>query len=348
MCVPLPSCLHTPVVCTYIFQFQLALESDQSSERYSWFKGNYRAITSALFERDWGYEFAFRSVDACYLILMQILTSLVDQHVPVMNGAPAVPWRVHPPRALKRMRKHAWELYKEMRHLHGRQHLLSVEALGRFNDANCAVRNYAVASRSAYERNLIGKVKEAPKLFHSYIRWKKKGRPSVGPLKLPNGEITNDSGLLSNTFVDAFASVFVREDPPLPVLVGSVDLEMEDIHLSVDSVRQALMSLDSQSSMGPDNLHPMLLKSCAVALAYPLYIIYEKSLYSGQLPAIWKSSVVIPIFKKGTRFDPLNYRPISLTSVCCKTMERILAGHIYDYLEGNSLLSSSQFGFRKG
>ena len=123
---------------------------------------------------------------------------------------------------------------------------------------------------------------------------------------------------------------------------------MEYIYLSVDSVIQALMSLNYESNMGIDNVHPMLLKSCAAALACLLHIIYKKYLHSGQLPVIWKSSVVIPIFKEETRYDPLNYRSISLTSVCCKTMKRLLAGHIYDYLEERDLLSSSQFGFRKG
>ena len=44
----------------------------------------------------------------------------------------------------------------------------------------------------------------------------------------------------------------------------------------------------------------------------------------------------------------LNYRPISLTSVCCETMERIVCAHLRDYLESNSLLSENQFGFRAG
>ena len=57
---------------------------------------------------------------------------------------------------------------------------------------------------------------------------------------------------------------------------------------------------------------------------------------------------VVPIFKKGTRYDPLNYRPVSLTSVCCKVLERIITRHLTTYLETNCLLTSEQFGFRSG
>ena len=80
----------------------------------------------------------------------------------------------------------------------------------------------------------------------------------------------------------------------------------------------------------------------------PIHAIYIRSLREGQLPKAWKHSVVIPIFKKGLRLDPLNYRPVSLTSVTCKRLERVLSDVIYDYLDSTSLLSSHQFGFRPG
>ena len=57
---------------------------------------------------------------------------------------------------------------------------------------------------------------------------------------------------------------------------------------------------------------------------------------------------MVPLFKSKSRCDPGNYRPVSLTSICCKTMERIITAELVTYLEANNLLSSGQFGFRKG
>ena len=76
----------------------------------------------------------------------------------------------------------------------------------------------------------------------------------------------------------------------------------------------------------------------------------ERSMSEGQLPACWKSSMIIPLFKKGSRLDPLNYRPISLTSVVCKTMARLVYNQPRSYLEvePNSLPTSNQFSFRRG
>ena len=54
------------------------------------------------------------------------------------------------------------------------------------------------------------------------------------------------------------------------------------------------------------------------------------------------------LFKNGSRCNPLNYRPVSLTSVCCKSLERVIVSQLTEYLETSGLLSSNQFVFRKG
>ena len=59
------------------------------------------------------------------------------------------------------------------------------------------------------------------------------------------------------------------------------------------------------------------------------------------VPFIWKFANVMPLFKGGTHSSPSNYRPISLTSVSSKTMERLLVSQLYAYLDSNNLLSVS-------
>ena len=108
------------------------------------------------------------------------------------------------------------------------------------------------------------------------------------------------------------------------------------------------MELDWSSAPGLDGVRPQVLKSCAAALAYPLVIIFRRSLNSACLPRDWKHSGVVPIFNSGTRKFEKSYRPVSLTSVCCKTMERMAGPHIVEFLNSNDLLSANQFGFRAG
>ena len=118
--------------------------------------------------------------------------------------------------------------------------------------------------------------------------------------------------------------------------------------LQLQDVLSLLKSLDSNSAAGADGIHPCLLKSCASQLAYPLYRIFLLSLSEGALPVEWTHSCVVPIFKKGSRFCPLNYRPVSITSVPCKVLERHLVKQLTIFLESNAIISDHQFGFRSG
>ena len=101
-------------------------------------------------------------------------------------------------------------------------------------------------------------------------------------------------------------------------------------------------------SPGPDAIHPHLLKNCADLLALPLSCIFQKSFQNSCLPDDWKSAVVTPLFKKGSKLDPGNYRPVSLTCVSCKVMEAIIRDYVFEQLKNSESLSASQHGFIKG
>ena len=66
------------------------------------------------------------------------------------------------------------------------------------------------------------------------------------------------------------------------------------------------------------------------------------------MPNMWKTAKVIPILKNGERYDPNNYRPISLRSCLEKFLEHLLAKRIISFMKKNKLLYELQFGFRTG
>jgi len=68
----------------------------------------------------------------------------------------------------------------------------------------------------------------------------------------------------------------------------------------------------------------------------------------GKVPDDWKRANVTPIFKKGSKADPGNYRPVSLTSVCCKMLESLIKDEMMSHLEKNNLITASQHGFFPG
>ena len=85
-------------------------------------------------------------------------------------------------------------------------------------------------------------------------------------------------------------------------------------------------------------LKPTVLKNLSNEIALFLSVLFQKSLDSGQVPHDWTKACVTPIFKKGDKSDPINYRPISLTSILCKMMEHIVASNLSRHFEQNDIL----------
>uniref|UniRef100_A0A493TCE7 Reverse transcriptase domain-containing protein n=1 Tax=Anas platyrhynchos platyrhynchos TaxID=8840 RepID=A0A493TCE7_ANAPP len=113
-------------------------------------------------------------------------------------------------------------------------------------------------------------------------------------------------------------------------------------------VGDLLQHLDIHKSMGPDGIHPRILRELAEELAKPLIVIYQQSWLSGVVPVDWRLANVMPIYKKGQRADPGNYRPVSLTSVSGKLMEQSTLRVITRHLQSNQVIRPSQHGFMKG
>ncbi|KFW77280.1 RNA-directed DNA polymerase from mobile element jockey, partial [Manacus vitellinus] len=91
-----------------------------------------------------------------------------------------------------------------------------------------------------------------------------------------------------------------------------------------ETVIDLLSHLDTHKSMGPDGIHPRVIRELAEDLAKPLSIIYQQSWLTGEVPDDWKLANIMPIHKKDCKKDSGNYRHVSLTSEPGKAMEQII------------------------
>lgn len=89
-------------------------------------------------------------------------------------------------------------------------------------------------------------------------------------------------------------------------------------------MRDLLLQLDAYRSMGTNGIHASVLRKLADAITRPLAIIFQQYWKSGEDPVSWKVVNVAPVFKKGKKQDPLNYKPVNLISVAGKIMEKII------------------------
>ena len=102
-----------------------------------------------------------------------------------------------------------------------------------------------------------------------------------------------------------------------------------------------------QSSPGPDQIHYENLRHLPIETLHILLDIINETWKSDTFPGSWREALIISIPKPGKHnFDPLNYRPIALTSCICKTVERMVNERLVWHLEKNGLLAKQQCGYR--
>jgi len=114
-----------------------------------------------------------------------------------------------------------------------------------------------------------------------------------------------------------------------------------------EAVNDLLCHLDTYKSMGPDGIHPRVLRQLMEELAKPLSTIYQQSWLPGVVPDDWRIASVTPICKKGQKEDPGNYRPVSLTLVPGKIMKRFILSALTGHVKDNQGIRPSQHGLMK-
>ena len=185
------------------------------------------------------------------------------------------------------------------------------------------------------------------KKFWTYIKSRKTDRCGVAPLK-KDGITYSDSVTKADLLNKQFVSVFSQEAPgDLPDLGPSDTPDVPGIKVSTAGVVKLLKDINPSKATGPDSIPGKLLKEAAAELAPALTCIFQASIDQGRIPTDWESAKIAPVYKKGDRSQPSNYRPVSLTSICCKIIEHIIHSSVITHLENHSILTDYQHGFRK-
>ena len=218
------------------------------------------------------------------------------------------------------------------------------------DNAKCFVLPIPTDVTSNASRNLYSVyVYENPRQFWRFINSSRKDNSGVQVLKVNDTNITSDRGK-ADALANQFSSVFTKEseDDVRPDFPPSPYADMPDIIVSTDGVAKLLRELKTSKAVEPDEITNKALKLAADVIAPILQVMFQQSLDSGILPSDWKKANVTPLFKKGSRSEPSNYRPVSLTSVSCKILEHVIDSQLMKHIENNKILNENQHAFRKG
>ncbi len=326
---------------------ELSVETNKpetSEQVYDFKKANWEAIKEQMRDVDW--QETLRPIDAsqAYQQFLDKVMHIIDSNIPKKNrrkrNRPL--WASRGTMRIIRKKKKLFLTYSNSREYANYMEYKKME-----RNVNKEVRR----SKRLFEQNLAKRIKDDPKAFFAYLNSQRKVKESVGPLKNKEGELITDELGMANILNEFFSSVFTEEDTSqMPeveeVFTGTEEQQLKDMFFTESMISEKLRQLKPNKAPGPDNMYTNILRNLSEEFATPLSELFNRSMRESEVPRQWKDANVTPLFKKGSKQSPGNYRPVSLTSVICKTFETFLRDGIMKHLKEHSLLRDSQHGFR--
>ncbi|PKU45830.1 rna-directed dna polymerase from mobile element jockey-like [Limosa lapponica baueri] len=301
-------------------------------------RANFNLFKKLLGEIPWDKTLEGRGAHESWLILRHHFLQAQDRCIPKRK------------KTGKRSRRPVWLSRELLKKLKWKKEAYSAwkKGLTTWEDYKNAVRVCRDETRKAkasLELKLARDVKVNKKGFFNYIGGKRTTRENVGPLLNEMGamvlEDTEKAKLLNAFFASVFSAQTSPREPQNLEESEKVWTKEALPLVQEDQVKELLSELDTHKSMGPDGMYPQVLRELAEVIAEPLSIIFERSWRTGEVPEDWRKANVIPAFKKGKKEDPGNYRPVSLTSIPGKMMERLILGVISKHMEEKKAIRSS-------
>ena len=275
-----------------------------------------------------------RSVQENFILITSFIQEAVDKYIPSKTSRSVA----SVPRITSEIRRNIRKKNK----IHAKAKKSSNSKLrSKFQELRQQIKaDIKKKQHDLYVNKLVGDIKVNPKDFYRYTNSQRKDNQDISPLKRRNG-----SGLaeFNGQFTDVFSKTSENE---VPLLEKSAP-PLSDIHISNEGVIKIKKVLNPSKALGPDELHPGVLKELAAELGPVFAHLFQQSLDKGEIPKEWSLANICPLYKKGDRALPSNYRPVSLTYVACKMLEHIVCTNIMAHLDEHELLSDRQHAFRK-
>ena len=307
-------------------------------------KGNYDNMRKEIAGLTW--QLTDKSTNEIYNNIKDAIHTTMEKNIPKT-------------RPINKKKKPRWLDKKIMRrikkkHKLFKRYLLTKEGTDyvRFMQARRRCKKAIKSAKRKFERNIAKHSKTNPKQFWNYVNGKLKINTGISPLDKGDGTKATSDIDKANELNKYFASVFTKENmnniPKSTPNEFSKGISISEIRVTPEAVANKLSKIDPTKAQGPDKIPSKILKELGKELSYPISILFNTSLETGEIPEDWLAAEVIAIYKrKGNRSDPANYRPVSLTCILCKILEDLIRDAIVDHMTEYNLYSSSQHGFRK-
>lgn len=315
-------------------------QAHKREEKIYCFKdGNYIKLSEDINKVDWNTLFRnTTNIDEAITLFYSFLEEKINENIPskIIKDFKFPEWTTPELKNLILEKKRIHKKFKQTR---------SQDLNKKFKELRRQCKIKSEEDYKEFNRSKENQINNHPEKFWKYIKSKKQNNDLPSEMTFKN-EQSNDSQTIANMFASNFASVYSSEQLASPSFCfeNTLSEPMHNIIITKSDIEKELKSLKNDSSYGPDNIPPILLKNCANAISSPLFILFNKSLTSGKFPNQWKTSFVIPIYKNsGDRKQISNYRGICKTSAIPKLLEHLIYKQISKILY--PLISHNQHGF---
>ena len=328
-----------------VISFDLSIQSyfcNISPFNLCYSRGNYQEMRNSLEDTDWATLIQEGNIENSWSSFHKTIDQKIEEHIPKARSKSNKfqPWINAEIKGARKEKNLAWRKYS--RH---NSEANWTDFTSKRNFCNRLIKKV----KANFEKNLADDIATNPKKFWNYVNNRKCNDNNFPTMIDTNDKVYDTDIDKANQFNKYFCEVFTIENKDLPDFNSRItDKSLENITFDKDTIPKQLMKLNTSKAAGPDRLHPRILFELKDLITDPLSKIFTQSFEEGRLPLNWKLANVKPLFKKGKKNCFANYRPVSLTSVCCKIMERIIRDKLVNYLEINKLLSNDQHGFRSG
>ena len=313
------------------------------SEYLDYRRGNYARFSKYLTNIDWNRIFHNQTTNEMWQSFTAIIKKRVVAFIPINTRKED---SFKPVWLTKKIIKMSKLKLKKWKHFN---HTKTPAAYREYKSVQNSVSKTVRAAKRKIESNLAKNIKSDPKLFYKYVKQKTRSKHEIGVLKNSEGKATESDEEIVELLNNRFSSMFTQEcllnipTPNTSTITQPMGFDIDTIE--TQQIEALLNNINPEKSCGPDEIHPSLLHRLSEELSAPLSEIFKRSLKTGEVPEGWKMANVCPIFKKGAKDNPKNYRPISITSQICRVLEKIIKNEIMMHLTRNEIIKPTQHGF---
>ena len=351
---------HLPICMS----FKISKESQKQDTSIKFSKLNYAQLKDNLDETDWSSVLTCSDTNLAFENFISIFQQKIATSSKVVS--------VKKQKSKRKSFQQPW-MTEELR--------LLTKKRKDFHD-RCKISPFDTALQENYRnfRNFVScQINEAKKAYFKqefsqckhdqFKRWKFIKKMLNGPRKNENSDILTikkkddpttlceSSKEVVETFNDFFVNVGTALADNLPApqshfseyfYRNSNQTQFNFYPIDSHDVLPIVNSLQTKKATGHDKIPSRAIKENKCILVPILVFLINLIIENSVFPDCLKIARVTPVFKKGDKQNCNNYRPISILSAISKIVEKILSYQIIDFLETNSILTASQFGFRKG